>query len=287
MHCKVCNTDHEIVRSAGIRLKNKKSLITVKLACGHWNKLEIQEQSNLAKYYGGKLWQDGYSWVNVFYGSYWKNNTQQIDRAVSAIESDPSYSGGLSEYNVGQGKLLTSVVIPEDPPSTIDDEQIIQKLKEWIPNTIPDVTGAYNVFFPPNVTVTMQGMSSCVEFCAYHSWDGKNLFYTVIPYPCQEGCNECTQNSFDTLTMALSEEMTELKTDMQVGTGWLIVQGNVALELCDYCDENYVCKTASGYYVNAWWSNKNNTCWSPTMRPTFCEKIKQWLKEILHIFNKK
>ena len=58
-------------------------------------------------------------------------------------------------------------------------------------------------------------------------------------------CNQCTSNDFDTLTQGLSEEMVELATDANPGSGWVI--GN--LEICDYCDENFKCeKKTTGEY---------------------------------------
>jgi len=65
-----------------------------------------------------------------------------------------------------------------------------------------------------------QAIFSCSSFCDYH--DAVNgpsgPFYTVEPYPCAQGCNQCTKDPFDTLTQGLSEEMIELKTDMDPGT---------------------------------------------------------------------
>jgi len=107
---------------------------------------------------------------------------------------------------------------------------------------------------------TASGDLSCNSFCDYHdSANGPNgPFYTVEPYPCAQGCNQCTQDPFDTLTQGLSEEMVELKTDMDPGTGWVI--GNE--EICDYCDANFVCNSiATGEYVNSWYDKSKNACW--------------------------
>ena len=73
-------------------------------------------------------------------------------------------------------------------------------------------------------------------------------------------CNQCTTNDFDTLTQGLSEEMVELATDMNPGTGWVIGHE----EVCDYCDTNFVChQISTGEYVNAWFDNAKATCWTP------------------------
>jgi hypothetical protein len=237
----------------------------------------------IATYGGGPLWQSGYTWVNIFWGSYWSAGEHlpfhgvwndlplKIMQAVKDIERDKSYSGGLSEYNVGQSTddvNFPSAFITDDPPSTIDDSAIQTTLQQWIQaGKVKDVQGkgAYNIFLPPGVTVTLQGSQSCVDFCDYHnSVSDTGPFYTVEPYPCSAGCNQCTQSEYDTLTQGLSEEITELKTDMVPGTGWVI--GN--LEICDYCDASFVCNQIStGEYVNAWYSNSEGKCWGKATAP--------------------
>lgn len=236
--------------------------------CGH--RFSVRQGTPSLKYNGGPLWQNGYSWVNIYWGSYYNNSAvapwiEQVDKATRDIERDASYSGGLRQYNVGMGTLAGHVIMPQDPPATVSNSQIASALKEWISSgKVANLAqkGAYNIFLPPGVTATLSNEQSCSVFCDYHdSADGNNgPFYTVEPYPCQQGCNQCTNNQFDTLTSGLSEEMIELKTDMDPGTGWVI--GNE--ELCDYCDTNYVCRQiVTGEYVNAWYDRNAGTCWSP------------------------
>ncbi|MBX8634427.1 MAG: hypothetical protein M1422_00125 [Candidatus Thermoplasmatota archaeon] len=235
--------------------------------CDH--RILVQAASPDIVYNGGPLWGTGYSWINVYWGKFFaapENSAwiARVDRATSDIETSPGYSGGLRQYNVGIGRLAKSFTVPEDPPSVVTNSQIKEKLASWISSgSITDVgrRGAYNIFLPPGVTVTLSNESSCAYFCDYHDTvDGVNgPFYTVEPYPCSSGCNQCTADAFDTLTMGLSEEMVELKTDMDPGTGWVI--GNE--EICDYCDAHFVCnKISTGEYVNAWYDKSRNACWA-------------------------
>ncbi|MBX8631279.1 MAG: hypothetical protein J9259_01970 [Thermoplasmata archaeon YP2-bin.285] len=220
-------------------------------------------------YNGGPLWGNGYSWINVYWGKFYTTEAgkawvARVDRATSDIETNPSYSGGLRQYNVGMGKLLESITIPAEPPSSMSNSQLKEQILSWInSNEIRDVSnkGAYNLFLPPGMTVTLSSETSCAFFCDYHDTVDaeKGPFYTVEPYPCSSGCNNCTSSEFDTLTMGLSEEMVELKTDMDPGTGWVI--GNE--ELCDYCDAHFVCnRISTGEYVNAWYDRAKDACWS-------------------------
>jgi len=188
---------------------------------------------------------------------------KRVETAIAHIESDPSYSVGLSQYNVGIGKIMGPVTIQQDPPAQLSSDQIGKTLMNWISaGTVPNLgtSGAYNIFLPPGVTASLSSDQSCATFCDFHDTvNGPNgPFYTLEPYPCSSGCNQCSNDPFDTLTQGLSEEMVELKTDMDPGTGWVI--GNE--EICDYCDANFVCnKTSTGEYVNSWYDKTRNACW--------------------------
>ncbi len=193
--------------------------------CGHRSS---PASSRRVKYNGGPLWTTGYTWQSVYWGSYFATQSssswvKRVEDAVLNIETDKSYSGGLSEYNVGIGRIIPHAIIKTSPPGRLSDSQIRQ-------NTVNNAKGP---------------------------------FYTVEPYPCTQGCNHCTTDPFDTLSQGLSEEMVELKTDMDPGTGWVI--GNE--ELCDYCDAKFVCnRISTGEYVNAWYDKGKNACWKAPAR---------------------
>lgn len=239
--------------------------------CGHRVYLAAGQpvgQSASVVYNGGPLWKDGYSWQNVYWGSYFSTPpaaswVQRVDAATSNIEADPGYSGGLREYNVGMGKLAPHVLVGLDPAKQLSDGDVQKALTGWISDgTVNNfgTLGAYNIFLPPGTSVSLSQDVSCSQFCDYHnSVDGANgPFYTVEPYPCSQGCNQCTSNPFDTLTQGLSEEIVELKTDMDPGSGWVI--GNE--ELCDFCDAKFVCnRIGTGEYVNAWYDRNKAACW--------------------------
>ena len=222
------------------------------------------------------MWKAGFAWQNIYWGNYFANPSiaswvQRVENAVLNFETDKSYSAGLSEYNVGVGKVIPHVIIKPSPTVKLSDQQIKQALTGWIgQGTVANLGthGGYNIFLPPGVTVSLSPLeASCKSFCDYHNTvNGTNgPFYTVEPYPCSQGCNNCTTDLFDTLTQGLSEEMVELKTDMDPGTGWVI--GNE--ELCDYCDANFVCnRIGTGEYVNSWYDKGKNACWKGNSNQT-------------------
>jgi hypothetical protein len=66
------------------------------------------------------------------------------------------------------------------------------------------------VYFPVTVTITLDGLTSCQDFGAYHfathdtSLSKKNIFYTVEP--------DC-HSSINSITFAASHEFAEATTD--------------------------------------------------------------------------
>jgi hypothetical protein len=167
------------------------------------------------------LWKNGYTWQNIYWGPYFAGSSATawvagVEKAVKDIESDKTYSGGLSAYNVEIGKINPLINIKTAPGASISDGEIKQILSGWIASgTVPNLggRGAYNIFLPPGVTVSLSPTeASCSFFCDYHNTvnGSGGPFYTVEPYPCATGCNRCTNNALDTLTQGLSEEMVEL-----------------------------------------------------------------------------
>ena len=273
--CEVCGKSILRFEHIGVRAvqgKNQSGIWHFANPCGHLVKTKYSSAN--VKYNGGPLWKNGYVWQNVYWGNFFSKDSssawvKNIEKATFDIESDKSYSGELSQYNVGIGKFVPFIIIKSDPPSKISDAEIKQALMKWINSNIVSnfgSKGAYNIFFPPGVTVLLSPTeASCKIFCDYHnSIDGsKGPFYTVEPYPCNRGCNQCNNNLLDTLVQGLSEEMVELKTDMDPGSGWVI--GNE--ELCDFCDHNFVCNQLStGEFVNSWYEEKRKTCWTSNSR---------------------
>src|SRR5487761_2286987 len=124
LKCPVCSADVEQVVHVGVRTTQDAELSSGLYAqakpCGHPLGKSLlptkTTQGNLAVYNGGPLFQQAWSWVNVYWGSYWNTaalpfGVADVDKAVSDIATDPSYVGGLSEYNVGIGSLTSSVIV--------------------------------------------------------------------------------------------------------------------------------------------------------------------------------
>src|SRR6058998_3177704 len=83
---------------------------------------------------------------NVYWGTYYDTAPawiKRLQRATSNIETDASYSGGLVQFNVRIGKAIEPpVIIGQDTPALLSDEQIKKSLTDWTKtNTVPDLLG--------------------------------------------------------------------------------------------------------------------------------------------------
>ena len=227
------------------------------------------------KYYGGPV----ISNVNV-YAVYWNssvNYQSQIPGFFSTITAG-SYFQWLTEYDtptqsIGYGTFAGSIVDTGAPTGkTIDDTAIQAEVARLInAGTLPNNASGNNLFmfyFPPGVTVTMQGSKSCEQFCAYHSafqQGSQDVFYGVIPNQggsCAGGCgNGATQ--FDNTTSVSSHELVESVTDGAVGLATsyaspLAWYDKTNGEIADICNAQQ--DTVEGYTVQLIWSTKQGAC---------------------------
>ena len=200
---------------------------------------------------------------------------------------DTTVGGGTNQH-IGHGSFLQQVTItPSTSGSSIDDTAIQSELAAQIsagklPAPTTDAAGNnntyYAIFFPPGLTITQGGSSSCVSggFCAYHgtvaSANGHEIYYGVHPdmqagSGCDTGCGSAS-NPFDNYTSVASHEMSETITDGEVGLATtngppLAWYDNTNGEIGDIC--NAIQGPVTGgdgvtYTVQAEFSNADNDC---------------------------
>lgn len=119
-----------------------------------------------------------------------------------------------TQQHIARGSYLGQVQItPINTKLNLTDADVQKELKAQIKaGVLParDLDTLYMVYFPVNVSVTLDGMTSCVDFGAYHfATNGvklakSNLFYTVEP--------DC-HYSFNSITFIASHEFVEAVTD--------------------------------------------------------------------------
>ncbi len=123
--------------------------------------------------------------------------------------------------------------------------------------------------FPPGVSITMDGNTSCQQFCAYHSsftHGGGSVYYGIMP-DFSGACASCGGEStqLDGTTVVASHEVAEAITDPNIGVanqtqdehqlGWY---DDTNSEIGDVCEGQSA--TVEGYRVTKLWSNKANAC---------------------------
>jgi len=250
-------------------------------------------------YYGGRVISNVQVAV-VFWTANVDATTQsQIGGFYTTITNSP-YLDMLNEYDavglngfadgqpgsnqtIGRGTVIGPYTItPSTNAMTIDDTQIQAELQAQIaahnlPDPVTDGSGnvntLYMVYFPLSYTITLQGFSSCQQFCGYHGTYVNNSLsipYGVMPDLFAPGCNgRCGGDStFQNLTSVSSHELAESITDAEVGIAsvfdrplaWYDQNSNA--EIGDLCNHQHV--VVAGYTVQREWSNLRNVCYAPT-----------------------
>src|SRR3989475_12981049 len=135
--CNVCGSSISGFEHIGVRAtaSHESGIWHYANPCRHRN--QLRSRSANVKYGGGPLWKNGYTWQNIYWGPYFIGSSASawvasIEKAVVDIESDKTYSAGLSQYNVGTGSVSPLITIKTAPATKISDGQIKQTLAGWI-----------------------------------------------------------------------------------------------------------------------------------------------------------
>jgi hypothetical protein len=211
----------------------------------------------------------------------------------------PQGGGTGTNQSIGRGATGGTFTIAPSHcsgtgPCTIDDTVIQTELLNQIKNgALPaptldndgNINTLYMIYFPLNVTITLQGSRSCVVFCAYHGttssqFKSKNIAYGVFPdmgpsSGCFGGCGSNSDYIKDT-TAVSSHELAEAVTDTEVGIAQNIGpplawydQNNG--EIGDICNAQQATVTAGGatWTVQKQFSNSLNSCVSIGKHPVY------------------
>ena len=220
---------------------------------------------------------------------------------VSEYATNVTPVGGGSGTNQSMGRGTTGGTFTIAPskcnngkPCTIDDTAIQTELLAQISggflpapelDNSGNVNTLYMIYFPLNVTITLQGSHSCVVFCAYHGTttaqlNSKNIAYGVFPdmgplSGCFGGCGSNPDYIKDTTSVS-SHELVEAATDIDVGIAnvfapplaWYDPNNG---EIGDICNAQQATVTAGGssWVIQKQWSNAFNACVSVGQHPIY------------------
>jgi hypothetical protein len=158
-------------------------------------------------------------------------------------------------------------VDPSPPPSIVSDLDVQAELRANFDNRRlgrPNESTLYYVFLPNGVTSTAYGMTSCVEYCAYHSYfdlDGMAIKYAVVPYPSCWGCQGYQlpdmSAAASSVTIFTAHETREAVTDPLLNAWWDSATG---MEADDRCAWQLFVDPDDGMQYQLEWSLAANGC---------------------------
>ena len=240
-----------------------------------------------AQYYGGTVTANPKVYV------VWWGDPAKINSAVTAAKggiadffagvTDSSYMDWLNEYNttvpaqagshkgmagsgqrIGRGNYVTALTLTNVPTGNVTDAQIQSTLDAALTaGTLPpaDDNTLYAIYFPPGVSITLDGSTSCAGFGAYHDaiieTQRHNTYYLVMP--------DCG-SSFKSMTSVTSHELIEAMTDNiptpasspDFPQAWNDSMGN---EMGDLCSSSGTVTTALGVFtVQNIWDERTQAC---------------------------
>jgi hypothetical protein len=189
--------------------------------------------------------------------------TQYSTKHVKSVNGHKS-----SNQTISRGTFYGQVQItPKNKSKTITDKQIQREIEYQIsigalPTQGPNML--YMLYFPTDITITLDGLTSCVSFGAYHfATTTKKAQPTTIYYAVEPDCNA----GFSFITFAASHEFAEATTDNIPTPGtnpaypqaWNTSDG---YEIADLCEGNSGTLTDStrSYTVTQVWLNTTNAC---------------------------
>ena len=233
-------------------------------------------------YYGGPVISNVKVVAVIWGNGVAKTTTSQVAGFFQAI-SNSNYVDQLAQYSthltgvnghpgtnqtIGRGGLTGKFRIkPVNRSKSLTDADVQTELKNQITaGHLPaaDLNTLYMIYFAPDITITLDGMTSCQSFGAYHEATSStvspnNIFYGVMP-DCGGG--------FASITVASSHEFAEAITDSIPTPGnspaypqaWNTSNGYEIGDLCEGHDNTLTAATGQVYEVQELFLNSTNAC---------------------------
>ena len=186
----------------------------------------------------------------------------QYDTFLTGVGGQPG-----TDQHIHRGTFFGQVQItPKHKSKNLTDADVQAELKYQIKQGVlpkHNLNTLYMVYFPVSVTITLDNLTSCIDFGAYHFATNdtdmvkNNIFYTVEP--------DC-HSSFSSITFAASHEYAEATTDNIPTPGsnpafpqaWNTSDG---FEIGDLCGGAGTLTAGSNHYnVTQYFLNSTNAC---------------------------
>jgi hypothetical protein len=233
------------------------------------------------QYFGGSVFSN-VKVVSVMWGPDVNPTIVSTVPGFSRALVDSTYVDRMSEYDtflrgvgghkgtkqhIERGTFLGQFEItPQNTSHSLTDDQVQKELKQQIKaGVLPahDLDTLYMIYFPQNVTISLDGLTSCFDFGAYHfatndvKLSKNNIFYTVEP--------DC-HSPISSITFAASHEFVEATTDNVPTPGsnpafpqaWNDASG---FEVADICGgSGTLTRGGKSYTVTQFFLNSTNAC---------------------------
>ena len=174
----------------------------------------------------------------------------------------------LSGYgNIAQGSLVlqTDWFDTSTPPTNVTDATVQAEVQRYVAANGVDYNAIYEVFIPPGSYSSDGSATSCggpnLQYCAYHSHyvdgSGKNVKYSIEPYPNCSGCSVSGFTAAQNQEHFVCHETREAVTDA-LGNAWFDRRGYEADDKCAWSPTPFIGTGGFGYQYE--WSNADNGC---------------------------
>ena len=255
------------------------------------NQTRIGDNASKLVYYGGPVI-GNVKIYTVFWGDHVNATVTKGIGDFFSTTVNSTYMDWLSEYNtnlkavdgregtqqkIGRGTYVSEIQItPANVKTDLLNEEIQAELDHQIalgklPK--PDANSLYMIFFPPGITIAVDGAKSCQQLCAYHegfvSPSHGNIFYGVMPDmdgACRLGCG-FQPAYFDSVTEVTAHELIEAVTDPFPTPGdkpaypqaWNTTKGEEIGDLCSAHDTTLTTKGLT-YVLQQEFDNQTQAC---------------------------
>jgi hypothetical protein len=195
---------------------------------------------------------------NIYLGPFWDDQSFVEGFSKAIVENgylDPLKTLG---YGTGPGTYLGMLNGPTlRSGSTFADSDAQSTIKKLADSgqINPNQNSLYFLILPDGVTSTIQGASSCSDYCGYHDafdYKGVSIAYAVLPAATCQGCGGLIAD----FTAVYAHELAEAVTDKVPGQGWVADDGEENGDLEAWVlfgwgpPDNPKLYTIQGYYTN-------------------------------------
>jgi len=239
---------------------------------------------NLTYHTGGVVIRNAHL-VMIFWGSYFGSGAGASYAAE--LQSFRNQFGTTGEYNTitqysgedpvsGFGNIAQANLAggsadffdSSNPPTNVTDALVQGEVQKYLQTHTTDYNAIYEVFIPPTSFSSDGNQGSCgatggvtLAYCAYHfhyvDGAGKNVKYSIEPYPSCSGCSVSGFTAAQNQEHFTCHETREAVTDA-LGNAWFDRQGNEADDKCAWTPTPFI--GTGGFRYQYEWSNANSGC---------------------------